>query len=275
MNLPAKTLVVVRGGGDLATGVVWRLRACGFPVIVLELPGPLTVRRSVALSTAVHQGRVEIEGQTDAQLVGVRVSSFDEACALAGGGDVVPVLISPSLPAPGEFSVIVDARLAKSALDCRIDDAAFVVGLGPGYVVGEHCHAAVETQRGPRLGRVLWNGTPEPNTGTPGTVGGRSTERVLRSPVDGEVRWDTDIGDLVKRGKTLGSVVGVRQRVPVLAPFDGLIRGLIIEGANVRVGLKIGDVDPRVDVNPHEISDKALAIGGGVVEAVFRWLRSA
>lgn len=275
MNLLAKPLVVVRGGGDLATGVVWRLRVCGFPVVVLELPGPLTVRRSVALSTAVDQGRTEIEPHADAPLVGVRVGSFDEACVLARGGDEVPVLISPSLPALSEISVVVDARLAKSALDCRIDDGAFVVGLGPGYVVGEHCHAAVETQRGPRLGRVLWNGTPEPNTGTPGYVGGKSTERVVRSPVDGEVRWDTEIGDLVKRSQTLGSVVGVRQRVPVLAPFDGLVRGLIIEGATVWVGLKIGDVDPRVDVHPHEISDKALAIGGGVVEAVFCWLRSA
>ncbi len=275
MRAPSETLVVLRGAGDLATGVAWRLRSCGFVVVALELRNPRTVRTTVALSSAVSGGRVEIEPNArGTSLIGERVGSFDEARLLAFGGAVVPVLVSPTLPERGGFDVVVDARLAKTALDCHMTDATFVVGLGPGFVVGEHCHAAVETQRGPRLGRVLWTGEPEPNTGTPGTVGGRSGERVMRSPVDGEVRWDTAIGDVVKRGQILGSVVGERQRVPMLAPFDGLIRGLIAQGSHVDVGAKIGDVDPRLDVNPHEISDKALAIGGGVVEAIFTWLRS-
>jgi xanthine dehydrogenase accessory factor len=261
--------IVLRGAGDLATGVAWRLVACGFRVLALELAEPLTVRRSVALSSALTGGEVSIEG-----LVGRRVESFEDAVRLASATDrVVPVLVAPTLPLCA-YEVVVDARLAKTPLDASVDDATLVIGLGPGFVVGEHAHAVVETQRGPRLGRVLWSGSAEPNTGTPGSVGGRSGERVLRSPIAGVVRWDVEIGDVVRPGQSMGSVNGERQRIPVVAPFGGVVRGLITPGFEVRAGLKIGDVDPRVDVSCHEISDKALAIGGGVVEAVFTWLRA-
>jgi xanthine dehydrogenase accessory factor len=259
--------IVLRGAGDLATGVAWRLIVCGFRVVALELPEPLTVRRSVALSSAITMGEVEVEG-----LVGRRVESFEEAltCAI---GRVVPVVVSPTLPTY-TYEVIVDVRLAKTPLDTSVADASFVVGLGPGFVVGDHAHAVVETQRGPRLGRVLWTGSAEPNTGTPGEVDGRAGERVLRSPIAGIVRWDVDIGDVVRPGQSMGSVNGDRQRIPVVAPFAGVVRGLVAPGLTVRAGLKIGDVDPRVDVSCVEISDKALAIGGGVVEAVFTWMQS-
>jgi xanthine dehydrogenase accessory factor len=259
--------IVLRGAGDLATGVAWRLVGCGFRVIALELAAPLTVRRSVALSSAVALGEVDVEG-----LIGRRVESFDKALACAIDR-VVPVVVASTLPTY-TYEVIVDARLAKTALDSSIDDAAFVIGLGPGFVVGDHAHAVVETQRGPRLGRALWTGSAEPNTGTPGEVGGRAGERVLRSPIAGVVRWDVEIGDIVRPGQSMGSVNGDRQRIPVVAPFAGVVRGLVAPGLTVRAGVKIGDVDPRVDVSCVEISDKALAIGGGVVEAVFTWLRA-
>jgi xanthine dehydrogenase accessory factor len=268
VSSPDRLLVVIRGAGDLATGVAWRLRACGVAVVALELPEPLTVRRTVALSSAVVNGEVVIESDSSNPLIGVAVSSFEEARRVALEGLRVPVLVSPSLPEE-RVDVVVDARLAKSALDCAITDAPLVIVLGPGFTIGVHCHAAVETQRGPRLGRVLWEGTPEPNTGSPGEVGGRGVERVIRNPVDGVVTWQTDIGDVVKRGQTLGLVSGKRQRIPVIAPFTGVVRGLIANGSTVKAKTKIGDVDPRLDVNPHEISDKALAIGGGVVEALF------
>jgi xanthine dehydrogenase accessory factor len=252
-------VVVLRGAGDLATGVAWRLVACGVRVVALELADPLTVRRSVALSTAVSNGRVDVEG-----LTGVRVASFEEALGLASvEGRVVPVVVAPSLPMR-TYEVIIDARLAKTPLDCSIHDAAFVVGLGPGFVVGEHAHAVIETQRGPRLGRVLWTGAAEPNTGMPGDVGGRSGDRVLRAPLAGVVRWEVEIGDVVRAGQSMGSVNGEPQRVPIVAPFAGVVRGLVAPGLTVRAGLKIGDVDPRLDVSPHEI----------VVEAVFTWFRS-
>lgn len=259
-------LVVVRGGGDIATGVVWRLTRAGFPVIVCELAVPLAVRRSVALSSAIDEGRVEIEG-----MVGLRAEvadpiAIDELASVALTG-VVPVIVSPELPVlpEGVASVVVDARLAKVNIDTTIFDAPTVIGLGPGFTAGVDCHAVIETMRGHHLGRVIWHGAAAPNTGTPGVVGGRGAERVLRAPCDGAVTWAVEIGDRVGQGDVLGTVDGV----PVVAPFDGVVRGLISPSVAATIGLKIGDVDPRADSSTcFEISDKALSVGGGVVEAV-------
>ena len=260
----ADVLCVIRGGGDLATGVAWRLSRAGFAVVVTELPVPLTVRRTVALSSAVTDGTVDIEG-----MIGRLVSTELEAAALAGSsrGDVVPVLVSPRLPDLGP-DVVVDARLAKRNIDTAIDDAALVIGLGPGFTVGTDCDVVIETMRGPRLGRALRTGQAAADTGTPGVVAGHGAERVVRAPVDGVVRWQRSIGDVVAEGAPLGTVADTI----VAAPFAGVVRGLIVDGSMVRAGLKIGDVDPRSDPSLcAEISDKALAIGGGVLEAVVRW----
>ena len=263
---------LLRGGGDLATGVAWRLTRAGWPVIVCELPAPLTVRRTVALSTAVADGRVEVEG-----MVGRRVDDLAEAAEVAARGEVA-VLVSPELPQPADPAgpsgwapeVVIDARLAKRNLDTTIDDAPLVVALGPGFTAGRDCHAVVETLRGHRLGRVLWEGSAAPDTGVPGRVGGRGADRVLRAPAAGRARWEAAIGDRVAAGQLLGRVGDQ----PVLAPFDGVVRGLIAEAVDVPAGLKVGDVDPRADrAACHQISDKALAIGGGVVEAVLTWAR--
>lgn len=262
----ADLLCVIRGGGDLATGVAWRLSRAGVPLVVTELSAPLTVRRSVALSTAVTDGSVEIDG-----MLGRLAPSMAEALDLArsGRGDVVPVVVSPDLPDVGA-DVVVDARLAKRNIDTSIDDAPLVIGLGPGFVVGVDCDVVVETMRGPHLGRALWVGAAQADTGTPGVVGGRGAERVVRAPIDGVVRWSRSIGDLVDEHEPLGAVGDTA----VHAPFRGVVRGLILDGSRVGAGLKIGDVDPRLDPSLcHEISDKALAIGGGVVEAVLWWSR--
>jgi xanthine dehydrogenase accessory factor len=258
-------LCVIRGGGDLATGVAWRLNRAGIAVVVTELPAPLTVRRSVALSTAVTDGSIEIEG-----MVGRFAPSITEAVNLArSGGDVVSVVVSPDLPDVGA-NVVVDARLAKRNIDTSIDDAPLVIGLGPGFVAGVDCDVVVETMRGPHLGRALWVGAAQADTGTPGVVGGRGTDRVLRAPTDGVVRWCRSIGDVVDAREPLGTV----DEVALQAPFAGVVRGLILDGSQVPAGLKIGDVDPRLDPTLcNEISDKALAIGGGVVEAVLWWSR--
>jgi xanthine dehydrogenase accessory factor len=260
-------LCVIRGGGDLATGVAWRLTRAGVPVVVTELSNPLTVRRTVALSTAVTEGTVDIEG-----MVGQLAPNMTEAAVLAraSSAKVVGVVVSPELTDLDrvEIDVIVDARLAKHNIDTSIDDAPLVIGLGPGFTAGVDCDAVVETMRGPHLGRVLWSGSAEPNTGTPGIIDGRGAERVIRSQVEGVVRWVRSIGEVVDDHEMLGTV----GEVPVLSPFAGVIRGLILDGSLVPAGLKIGDVDPRLDVSAcHEISDKALAIGGGVVEAVLWW----
>ena len=257
---PADVVVLVRGAGDLATGVAWRLKRAGFGQIMCELEHPLTVRRSVAFSTAVGEESMTVEG-----IRAVRATAA-EAATLARS-DVVPVVVSPGLPSlPAD--VVVDARVAKRVLDTSIRDAALVVALGPGFEAGRDCHAVVETMRGPRLGRVYWQGRAAPNTGTPGVMGGRGAERVMRAPAAGRPRWRVSIGDVVDVGEVLGVVGDERVR----APLAGVVRGLIADGTPVAQGLKIGDVDPRADTDWHEISDKALAVAGGVLEAILTWL---
>ncbi|MYB04148.1 MAG: EF2563 family selenium-dependent molybdenum hydroxylase system protein [Acidimicrobiaceae bacterium] len=254
-------LCVLRGGGDLATGVAWRLTRAGWPVVVLELPEPLTIRRTVALSTAVTDGEISVQGMR-----GVRAASPPDAAASCERGDV-PVLVSPDLAdlGPLQPDVVVDARLAKRNMDTSIDDAGIVIGLGPGFTAGTDCHAVVETMRGHLLGRVIWSGSALPDTGTPAELGGRSADRVMRAPAPGEVLWHVGIGDSVSEGQLLGEVGGAA----ISAPFDGVLRGAIRPGTTVPEGLKIGDVDPRCDPSAcWEISDKSLAVGGGVLEAV-------
>ena len=253
-------LCVLRGGGDLATGVAWRLTRAGWPVVVLELPEPLTVRRTVALSTAVTDGETSVQGMR-----GVLVASAQEAVAAAGQGDVA-VLVAPELGAldPLRPDVVVDARLAKRNIDTSIGDAKLVIGLGPGFTAKVDCHAVVETMRGPRLGRVIWSGRAQPDTGTPAELGGRSADRVLRAPAAGRVEWRVSIGEVVAERQPLGTVGGRA----IEAPFDGVLRGAIRQGTAVHEGLKIGDVDPRSDPAAcWQISDKALAVGNGVLRA--------
>jgi xanthine dehydrogenase accessory factor len=172
--------------------------------------------------------------------------------------------ISPS-------AIIVDARMAKRNIDTCMDQASFVVSLGPGFTAGVDCHAVIETMRGHRLGRVIWHGSARPNSGTPGLVAGKGAERVLRAPVAGVISWRKGIGDQVWEGERLGDVDGRA----IVAPFAGVVRGLIAPGTAVRANLKIGDVDARNDVDAcFTISDKALAIGGGVLEAILTYLSS-
>ncbi len=259
----AGCLVVVRGGGDLGSGVIWRLRRAGFPVVVLELERPLTIRRTVAFSSAVLDGRVEIDG-----IEGILVESPGDAVEATRRG-VVPVLISEAVPAfPVPVSVLIDARIAKKALDTRIGQAPFVVGLGPGFVAGVHCDAVVETKRGHHLGRVIWDGSAAPDTGVPGELGGAAAERVIHAGAAGQLTWQVGFGEMVEAGQRLGSIGDM----PVTTKIGGIVRGLIAPG-EVTMGLKIADVDPRPDADMIEhISDKALAVGGGALEAVLVWM---
>jgi xanthine dehydrogenase accessory factor len=253
-------LVIIRGGGDLATGVAAKLVRAGFPVVVCELPEPLAIRRTVALSSAVAAKTFTVEDIT-AHLVDV-----EHAIDTARSG-VVAVVVSPGLPEI-ERTIVVDARLAKRNLDTSLSDAPFVVALGPGFNAGVDCHAVIETNRGHRLGRVIWAGAAELDTGTPGLVAGRAAERVLRSPADGTIRWTVEIGSIVRAN----TVIGFVDHHAIASPFDGLVRGLIRQGP-VPTGLKVADIDARLDPSMClEISDKALAIGGGVLEAVLVWL---
>ncbi|MDJ0752737.1 MAG: selenium-dependent molybdenum cofactor biosynthesis protein YqeB [Ardenticatenaceae bacterium] len=260
-----QTLVVIRGGGDLATGIVWRLHKAGFPVIVLELAHPLVVRRRVALATAVLEGGIDIEGMHGEQ-------APDPAAALEmAASGTIPVLVSPTLPSTLSPTILIDARMAKRNIDTRIDQAPLVIALGPGFAAGVDCHAVIETMRGHSLGRVIWEGSALPNTGTPGLIAGKGAERVLRAPQAGTVRWRFEIGDRVQKNDLLGEVGGAA----ITAPFEGVIRGLIADGTQVRPRLKIGDVDARADVTAcFTISDKSLSIAGGVVEAILTYFNN-
>jgi len=257
-------IVVVRGGGDIGSGVIWRLRRVGFPVVVLELERPLTIRRTVAYSTAVTAGSIVVDG-----VEGRRVGSPEEAIAEASHR-VVPVLVSPEIPEM-PLSVVIDARLAKRNLGTTIGEAPLVVALGPGFSAGADCHAVVETMRGHDLGRVIWSGTAALNTGVPGSIGGAAADRVMHSAHDGELSWDVTYGDVVERGQAIGHIDGSAVRTRL----DGMVRGLLLPGP-VAEGLKIADIDPRVDPAAiHHISDKALSVGGGVLEAILIWLNNA
>ncbi len=257
-------LVLIRGGGDLATGVAYRLHKSGFPIVVLELERPLVVRRQVAVATAVLQDQLHIE-----DMIAQRAATPEQALNMADTG-IIPVLVSPQLPDWDASPIIlVDARMAKRNIDTHKAQAPFVVALGPGFNAGEDCHAVIETMRGHTLGRVIWQGAAIANTGTPGVVAGKGTERVLRAPTAGVVHWRFDIGDQVKEGNVLGNVEGTT----ITAPFAGVLRGLIAPDTAVTQGMKIGDLDARADPAAcFTISDKALAIGGGVLEAILTFI---
>ncbi len=252
-------LVVIKGAGDLATGVAYRLVRSGFPVVMTELPQPKVVRRTVSFAQAVFDGSTRVEGII-AHRVGVA-----QALGVAWEGDVAVVVdpradIVPAL-CP---SVVVDAIMAKRNTGTYRTDAPVVVALGPGFFAGVDVHAVVETDRGHRLGRVIFEGGATPDTGIPAPVNGHAADRVLRAPSGGTFTAICAIGDHVAAGDVLGHVEGH----PVVAPFDGCLRGLIHSGLTVDRGMKIGDVDPRA-TREHcfTISDKALSIGGGVLEA--------
>jgi xanthine dehydrogenase accessory factor len=252
---------MLRGGGDLSSGVAYRLNRAGWRVVITELAQPLAVRRLVAFSQAVYTGRVNIEG-----VEGVLAGNATEAEDLMGAGKI-PVMIDPQGASRERFAtqVIVDGRMTKRSPDLKMEDARLVIGMGPGFVAGENCHAVIETKRGPYLGRVYWQGTAEPDSGLPDQVGVRQKERVLRAPSSGVVKTFVEIGSRLEENEPIVEVNGQ----VLCAPFRGFLRGLIYPGIVVEEGVKIGDIDPRLDprVCDH-ISDKALSMGGAVLEAI-------
>jgi len=255
-------IAVVKGAGDLGTGVAYRLWKCGFRVLCADLPEPLVIRRAVAFASVLYDGRAVIEGvQCE------RVSYADEAIYL-WQRNTLPVVADPVGRVVESLrpEIVVDAILAKRNLGTTIIDAPCVVALGPGFSAGKDCHAVVETNRGHDLGRVIWQGSAEPDTGQPGKVGGEDNRRVVRAPRDGMFYGRKAIGDLVKAGSVIGQV----DVEPVQATIDGVLRGLLHDRHPVTKGLKIADIDPRNEPRHcFTISDKALAVGGGVLEAVF------
>ena len=258
-------LAVVRGGGDLGTGVAYRLHQAGFPVLITDVEQPTAVRRAVAFAEAMYEEAVEIEG-----IRGRRAQDVDEAVRIMRDGDVA-VMEDPDAEVADRLdaAILVDAIMAKGKFDTgtRRDDADVVVGLGPGFEAGADVDAVVETDRGHELGRVYYEGTATEYNGIPGERRGFTKERVLRAPTAGEWSTAVEIGDVVAAGDVMGHV----DDEPVETDIDGIVRGLVHDGVTVEEGAKMGDVDPRGDeVDPWKISDKALDLGGGVLEAILR-----
>ena len=254
-----RTPVVVRGGGELASAAARLLFLSGFPVVVLERAQPLAVRRLVSFGEAVFAGEITVQGVT-----GRRVAP--EAVGFSGDG-FIPVAVDPEGTQIVRLSpgVLVDARMAKTNLGTHRSQAPLVVALGPGFVAGDDVHAVIETERGPDLGRVLWQGWAEPDSAKPAEVRGYSERRVLRAPRSGVFRAFRAIGDVVIPRQVVGEVEGE----PVTTPIAGLVRGLLADGVTIDAGTKVGDVDPRgPSIDPRRLSDKARAVSAGVLEAI-------
>lgn len=254
-------LVLIKGAGDLATGVAVRLCRSHFQVVMTDLAQPTAVRRSVAFSQAVYDDTAEVEGIT------ARLASGAEAVRAALDAGEVPVLIDPGAEILSQlpFDVLVDAILAKKNTSTRMTDAPTVLALGPGFTAGVDCHGVVETMRGHDLGRLITDGSAIPNTGVPGDVGGFTAERIIRAPADGSFEPLAAIGDRVELGQPVARVGDA----VAAARLTGIVRGMLPAGLPVFQGMKAGDIDPRCERRHcFTVSDKSRAIGGGVLEGI-------
>jgi len=254
--------IVVRGGGDLATGVVQKFFRAGFPVVILETSAPTAIRRSVALCEAAYDGSARVE-----DMICRKVSNNIEEIENCWQEGTIPLLIDPSGFAIEKIrpSAVIDAILAKRNFGTHRGMAPITIALGPGFCAGEDADVVIETMRGHDLGRLIFKGSAAANTGIPGEIGGRSAQRVIHAPASGTVVHKKQIGDIVQSGEVIFTAGGIEAR----APFTGLLRGLIREGLNVPQGIKAADIDPRTDVDWRTISDKARCLGGAALEAYF------
>ena len=257
--------VLIRGAGEMASGVAHRLHQSHFKICMTEISHPLAVRREVTFSEAIYEGEKKVEG------IRARLISKPEEIESAWKGGEIPILVDPDGKKARNFlkpDVLIDAIMAKKNLGTQIGDAPLVIGLGPGFTAGTDVHIVLETNRGHHLGKIILNGAAEPDTGIPGEIGGYTIERLLRTMKKGIFHPQKSIGERVNKG----SVVAVVDDFPVISKISGVVRGLLREGVEVKKGMKVGDIDPR-GKREHcfTISDKARAIGGGVLEAILYW----
>jgi xanthine dehydrogenase accessory factor len=260
---PGDPLVLLRGGGDLASGVALRLHRAGIRVVITELAEPLAVRRAVSFGEAVYEGVHTVEGLTARRVEPQQIEAVVEA------GEI-PVLVDPEaevlLTSP-RFPVVIDARLLKTAPAPLPVDIPLHIGAGPGFHAGRNCHAVIETRRSHTLGRVYWDGATQPDSGQPEG----DPRRVLRAPEDGLFVGKKRIGEHCENGEPIAEIQSstTNRSSEIVSPLKGVLRGLIRDGIHVNKGLKIGDVDPRDDPEAcYLVSDKALSIGGAALEAI-------
>lgn len=259
-------LVLIKGAGDLATGVAYRLYRAGMKIVMTDIAQPTAVRRTVAFCQCIYDGTTVVEGVTAR-----RVDTPEQAMACVERGEI-PVLVDPEAAIRTQlpFDAEVDAILAKYNVNTKIDDAPIVLAMGPGFTAGVDCHAVIETKRGHYLARVIEEGSAIPNTGVPGDIGGYTTERIIRACRDGVFHPVAAIGDTVSKGDVVARV----DDEPVYALMPGTVRGMLPDGLHVTQGMKSGDIDPRCAYDHcFTISDKARAIGGGVLEGLLYFRR--
>ncbi|MEI0701089.1 selenium-dependent molybdenum cofactor biosynthesis protein YqeB [Brachyspira intermedia] len=267
MSLFNDELVIVRGAGDLATGIVYSLYKAHFKVIVLETQYPSSIRRRVALSEAVYDGESKVE-----DIESVLVKSYEEALNIIANYKKIPILIDPNCDILKNIkpTFLIDAIIAKKNLGTNKSMAKYTIALGPGFTAGKDCDIVIETMRGHNLGRMYLEGEAIPNTGIPGNIGGKEAERVIHASSDGIIENVKNIGDFVKEKEVIAYINNNNEKIEVLATFDGLLRGIIKDGFKVHKGLKIADIDPRKSEydNCFTISDKARNLGGSVLTAM-------
>ena len=268
---PKNVLVAVKGAGDLATGVLHRLKRAGFAVMATELAHPTVLRRTVAFAEAIALGQMTVEG-----IIAQRANSIVDIRVILEN-NFVPIIVDPDGIALKKMQpdVLVEATLSKYNSGINMNDAPIVIALGPGYEAGIDTHAVIETNRGHNLGRVYLKGSAEPNTGVPGTIGGYAGERLLRAPNAGRLYGKYQIGDQIHEGDVVAIVQSGEGTAPITAAIPGILRGLVRDELAVSIGMKVGDIDPRA-IREHcfTISDKSRAIGGGVLEAILYFMNT-
>jgi xanthine dehydrogenase accessory factor len=259
-------LVIVRGAGDLASGIIHALVRAGRPVIALETKMPASIRREVCFSEAVYDGEMTVEGVT------ARFASDPEESLRIVLSGCAAILIDPdcSILKSIQPAVLIDATMAKRNLGTRRDMAPLTIALGPGFTAGTDVDYVVETMRGPSLGRIISEGTALPDTGVPGMVGGYAAKRVIHAPENGVIRAQRKIGDSVREGDIIAQIEVGQRTVPVPASLTGVLRGMIRDGYPVKKGLKIADIDPRPDSRRlcYQISDKSRRVAQSVLEII-------
>jgi xanthine dehydrogenase accessory factor len=255
---------LVVGGGELGSAVSHRLARAGIRVVVTDLPHPTCIRRKVCFAMALILGEITIEG-----VEGLKATDEKAAEKPAAKGRIVVMDTDfGQLAAELKPDITIDARMLKTGKGISRDLAPLVIGLGPGFVAGDNVHVVIETRRGHDLGRVIYRGEAQPDTGIPGEIAGFAAERVIRATRSGRFRSTRQLGAMVRRGDTVGYI----EDTEVKAPLDGLLRGLVNDDTVVERGRKMGDVDPRgLDIDPSTISDRGRAVAGGVLEAVMHW----
>ena len=253
-------LAVIKGAGDIASGIALRLHRANFKIVMTEIDAPTAIRRTVCFSEAVYKGEAVVEN-----VKAVLADNTDKVADILSNGDIA-VIVDERASCIRELKpdFVIDAILAKKNLGTDIDDADVVIGVGPGFTAGEDCHAVVETKRGHYLGRVYYEGRAIENTGIPGDIDGHSADRIIRSPEYGVFNPIYEIGDEVKEGEVVACV----DSTPIVCNVSGILRGILPKGTLVSTNMKSGDVDPRCKKEHcYTVSDKALAVGGGVLEA--------